>query len=61
MEKLTNDQIISKIDDFKKSTDDYYQKLNGHAIWLFLTTLACWSVNNEIMRYIALIVVLVFL
>ncbi len=60
MEKLTNDQIILKINDFKKSREDYYQKLNDHAIWLFLATLACWSVSNHIIRYIALVIVLVF-
>ena len=51
-------QIHEKIDDLSQKISTYYQRLNEKSIWLFLTTLSCYSVNIKYLQVIALFITL---
>ncbi len=52
--------FIKRIDELRIQITSRYSTLNLEAIWLFVATLGCWSVNQPIVQIIALILVLVF-
>ncbi len=51
--------FIKRIDELRIQITSRYSTLNLEAIWLFVATLGCWSVNQPIVQIIALILVLV--
>lgn len=58
-DEVRND-FIARIEDLRGQITTRYNTLNLEAIWLFVATLSCWSVNQSIIQLIALILVLVF-
>ncbi|AMG02425.1 hypothetical protein [Vibrio mimicus] len=52
--------FITRIDELRTQITSRYNTLNLEAIWLFVATLGCWSVNQPIIQLIALMLVLVF-
>ncbi|ELK5320542.1 hypothetical protein Q6699_004181 [Vibrio vulnificus] len=53
-------EFVSRIEDLRAQISNRYNALNLEAIWLFVATLGCWSVNEQIIQMIALIIVLLF-
>ena len=53
-------EFIARIDDLRSQISTRYNTLNLEAIWLFVATLGCWGVDNNIIQMLALILVLVF-
>lgn len=51
--------LISRIDNLKTRITNRYNTLNIEAIWLFVATLGCWSVDQPYVQIIAIIIVLV--
>ncbi|TPA32212.1 hypothetical protein [Vibrio parahaemolyticus] len=52
--------FIVRIEDLRGQITTRYNTLNLEAIWLFVATLGCWSVDQSIIQMTALILVLVF-
>lgn len=50
---MTN-KAFKKIYEFHENIENYRRSLNLEAIWLFVATLGCWSVNNDIIRVFSL-------
>ncbi|CAK1695586.1 SMODS and SLOG-associating 2TM effector domain-containing protein [Vibrio crassostreae] len=53
-------EFITRIEDLKAHISNRYNALNLEAIWLFVATLGCWSVDQIHLQIVALILVLVF-
>lgn len=60
MNKEERKQLKKEIAKTKKIIRSHHSKLNTEAIWLFLATIACWSIDQAIPAFIALALVLVF-
>ncbi|HFQ5438710.1 TPA: hypothetical protein ACGUMO_004534 [Vibrio vulnificus] len=52
--------FIVRIEDLRGQITTRYNTLNLEAIWLFVATLGCWSVDQPIIQMFALILVLIF-
>ncbi|CCO45873.1 conserved hypothetical protein [Vibrio nigripulchritudo SOn1] len=52
--------FIARIEDLRGQITTRYNTLNLEAIWLFVATLGCWSVDQPIIQIIALNLVVVF-
>lgn len=50
---MTN-KAFKKIYEFHENIENYRRSLNLEAIWLFVATLGCWSVSNDIIRVFSL-------
>jgi len=50
---MTN-KAFKKIYEFHENIENYRRSLNLEAIWLFVATLGCWSVNSDIIRVFSL-------
>lgn len=53
-------EFIVRIDDLRSQISSRYNTLNLEAIWLFVATLGCWSVNQVYVQMLAIILVLIF-
>ena len=60
MNEEEKEQLKEKIANTKETIRSHHSRLNTEAIWLFLATIACWSIDQAIPAYIALVVVLIF-
>ena len=54
-----NSEFISKIEGIRNAIERHHQTLNIEAIWLFLATLGCWSVNVKWLQIAAILIVFV--
>jgi len=54
-------ELISKIEALRNKITTRHQTLNLEALWLFVATLSCWSVDVPYLRMVAIILVVVFL
>ncbi|VUS31213.1 hypothetical protein [Klebsiella spallanzanii] len=55
MEQCKNDVIIEHIKNYSKHIDEFRSQANSQGIWLFISTLRCWSVNIPLIQVIAAI------
>ncbi|WP_254868989.1 hypothetical protein [Vibrio hepatarius] len=53
-------EFIKRIEDLKSQISSRYNILNLEAIWLFVATLGCWSVDQKYVQMLAILLVLVF-
>ncbi|OOE65896.1 hypothetical protein BZG20_10930 [Salinivibrio sp. IB868] len=53
-------KFIERIEDLKSQISSRYNILNLEAIWLFVATLGCWSVDQKYVQMLAILLVLVF-
>ncbi|ASG09089.1 hypothetical protein EA004_15655 [Vibrio anguillarum] len=53
-------EFIVRIEDLRVHISNRYNVLNLEAIWLFVATLGCWSVNQPIIQLMAILLVFVF-
>ena len=53
-------EYIGRIEELRTQVTNRYEILNIEAIWLFVATLSCWSVNVTIIQIIAIMLVLFF-
>ncbi|WP_413699065.1 hypothetical protein ACLKMH_16145 [Psychromonas sp. KJ10-10] len=53
-------EFIDRIECLRARISSRYNILNLEAIWLFVATLGCWSVDQKIIQIFALLIVLVF-
>ena len=52
-----NNEIEIELQKFSQDIDDWHEKANIEGIWIFLATLGCWGVTNNILLFVALIIV----
>ncbi|EBX2983725.1 hypothetical protein DRM22_22640 [Salmonella enterica subsp. enterica serovar Glostrup] len=55
MEQCKNDVILEHIKNYSKHIDEFRTQTNSQGIWLFISTLGCWSVNIPPIQVIAAI------
>ncbi|ELY9610643.1 hypothetical protein ACEF96_000913 [Salmonella enterica] len=55
MEQCKNDAILEHIKNYSKHIDEFISQANSQGIWLFISTLGCWSVNIPLIQVIAAI------
>ncbi|ECC3303086.1 hypothetical protein ACP91_22695, partial [Salmonella enterica subsp. arizonae] len=55
MEQCKNNIILEHIKSYSKHIDDFRFKANSQGIWLFISTLGCWSINIPLIQVIAAI------
>lgn len=55
------DEMSGAIKLLKANIVSHYEKLDAYAIWFFLATLGCWSVNVGWMQLLAVVMVWFFL
>lgn len=55
MEQCKNDAILEHIKNYSKHIDEFRSQANSQGIWLFISTLGCWSVNIPLIQVIAAI------
>ncbi|EDC3688145.1 hypothetical protein GAG18_16015 [Salmonella enterica] len=55
MEQCKNNIILEYIKSYSKHIDDFRFKANSQGIWLFISTLGCWSINIPLIQVIAAI------
>ncbi|MGK3498182.1 hypothetical protein [Citrobacter youngae] len=55
MEQCKNDVILENIKNYSKHIDEFRSQVNSQGIWLFISTLGCWSVNIPLIQVIAAI------
>lgn len=48
-----NKKIKARLLNFEKEIDEYREALNTEGVWLFLSTLGCWSVTDELLQLFA--------
>ncbi|MGU9648452.1 hypothetical protein ACV3J8_14420 [Salmonella enterica] len=53
MEQCKNDAILEHIKNYSKHIDEFRPQANSQGIWLFISTLGCWSVNIPLIQVIA--------
>ncbi len=53
MEQCKNDVIVEHIKNYSKHIDEFRTQANSQGIWLFISTLGCWSVNIPLIQVIA--------
>ncbi len=53
MEQCKNDVIVEYIKNYSKHIDEFRTQANSQGIWLFISTLGCWSVNIPLIQVIA--------
>jgi len=47
MTEIENSKLKSKVSDLRHDIESHQNTLNFEAIWLFIATLACWSVDTN--------------
>ncbi|EHR1566529.1 hypothetical protein KTK17_002775 [Salmonella enterica] len=55
MEQCRNDAILEHIKNYSKHIDEFSSQASSQGIWLFISTLGCWSVNIPLIQVIAAI------
>jgi len=55
MDQCKNDVILEDIKNYSKHIDEFRSQANSQGIWLFISTLGCWSVNIPLIQIIAAI------
>lgn len=55
MESSKNDVISKSIENYSKHIDEFRSQVNSQGIWLFISTLGCWSINIPLIQLIAAI------
>ncbi|WDB75041.1 hypothetical protein PS034_03890 [Escherichia albertii] len=55
MESSKNDAILKHIENYSKHIDEFRSQVNSQGIWLFISTLGCWSINIPLIQLIAAI------
>ncbi|MCP6475312.1 hypothetical protein NL470_07250 [Klebsiella pneumoniae] len=53
MDQCKNDVILEHIKNYSKHIDEFRNQANSQGIWLFISTLGCWSVNIPLIQIIA--------
>lgn len=53
MDQCKNDVILEHIKNYSKHIDEFRTQANSQGIWLFISTLGCWSVNIPLIQIIA--------
>ena len=53
MDQCKNDVILEDIKNYSKHIDEFRSQANSQGIWLFISTLGCWSVNIPLIQIIA--------
>lgn len=53
MDQCKNDVILEHIKNYGKHIDEFRTQANSQGIWLFISTLGCWSVNIPLIQIIA--------
>ncbi|HBS5668634.1 TPA: hypothetical protein MAK55_003198 [Klebsiella pneumoniae] len=53
MDQCKNDVILEHIKNYSKHIDEFRTQANSQEIWLFISTLGCWSVNIPLIQIIA--------
>ncbi|EPG4113952.1 TPA: hypothetical protein L9A40_001548 [Klebsiella pneumoniae] len=53
MGQCKNDVILEHIKNYSKHIDEFRSQANSQGIWLFISTLGCWSVNIPLVQIIA--------
>lgn len=53
MDQCKNDVILEHIKNYSKHIDEFRTQTNSQGIWLFISTLGCWSVNIPLIQIIA--------
>ena len=53
MDQCKNDVILEHIKNYSKHIDEFRTQANSQWIWLFISTLGCWSVNIPLIQIIA--------
>ncbi|WP_117067160.1 hypothetical protein [Klebsiella pneumoniae] len=53
MDQCKNDVILEHIKNYSKHIDEFRTQANLQGIWLFISTLGCWSVNIPLIKIIA--------
>lgn len=52
MDQCKNDVILEHIKNYSKHIDEFRTQANSQGIWLFISTLGCWSVNIPLIQII---------
>lgn len=55
MDQCKNDVILEQIENYSNHIDEFRSQANSQGIWLFISTLGCWSVNMPAIQVIAAI------
>lgn len=58
MDQRKNDAILEHIKNYSKHIDEFRSQANSQGIWLFISTLGCWSVTIPSIQVIAAILLL---
>ncbi|MCT9844678.1 hypothetical protein N7563_11455 [Leclercia adecarboxylata ATCC 23216 = NBRC 102595] len=58
MDQCKNDAILEHIKNYSKHIDEFRSQVNSQGIWLFISTLGCWSVTIPLIQVIAAILLL---
>ncbi len=56
-ENVLREQFVTEVNELRNSLDIHHQHLEQQAIWLFVATLACWSVKQVVFNVVAFIIV----
>jgi hypothetical protein len=59
MTEINNLEFKNRIENVKSYIELRYEHLKIEAIWLFVASLGCWSVNNKYMQIVSFLIVLV--
>ncbi|AMO79606.1 hypothetical protein [Obesumbacterium proteus] len=58
MESSHNNTILKDIENYSKHIDVFRTQANSQGIWLFISTLGCWSINIPLIQIFAAILLL---
>lgn len=58
MDQCKNDAILEHIKDYSKHINEFRTQANSQGIWLFISTLGCWSITIPSIQVIAAILLL---
>lgn len=61
MSDKTKAEFIARIDHLRNQVTARYDTLNTEAIWLFIATVGCWSIEYLLIKIIAMLLVCYFL
>ena len=50
-------KIEKQIKQLSQNIDDWHEKANNQGIWIFLATIGCWGVTNNVLQFVALVIV----
>lgn len=56
MQNEKNEEIEKELSEYVDHINAYRVSLNTEGVWLFLTTLGCWSVTNAIAQIVAIVI-----